>query len=918
MLPNRRLASLAAAFALAASSAHAALTVTFSGGTLTVTITQGDDVVLTSAAGEVLVNGATPSIGTVLANQVTELRVVTGDFTQTDADLRGVTAAAFTALTSVSVTLTSGGDVIEGSEFAETFTHSGGGPGSTVRGNGGDDTFTISFAMLNDGLNLNGGLGTDSLLLVYSSSPDSLGVIRSGTGMRFEYDNGAIVSSVGDFEEVAVAMGSGDDTVVVGDLTGVSGVQEFRIQTSGGNDTTDISACPDAAIGSFLIEDNGTAQTDTNQIFLSPGDDTFDGRQNADDVVTGGGSDVISLGTGAPNRLDILPTNDDAVTVNGAPANPSDTVAILPITGPSEFFLSSPGTPQARVTIDGPVTFSATLTGVDALQFSAGANGDSFLLNQVDPGSLLSSVTILGNSGANETLIVNGSSTAADTVALGYEGFGDEPRITFAGGAPASITASNIDRLELDGLGGADSITLDQTGAITTPETLVVRGGDGNDTIDMTDAPTNFAVTLRGGNDDDTITGGSGGDTIDGEAGDDTLNGRGGIDTVNGGGNNDTIFWAFGNGDETLQGGLGTDTAEIVTGEEADTVGLFPTSARGSFPALQITNVRGSGIVELAGIENLDVDTGLQNDAVTFNAIAAFTFNDVTLRGGAGDDTLDPRNTAENGISRLVVNGDEGNDTLFGTNDTDTINGGANDDAINGFGGNDSLNGNAGNDTFTFNAGAGDDSVTGGAGTDEAIFAGTSSMDDFDVYREGPAEEVLLVFASGGARGAVGQVATARELEVATFNGVQGADSLQVFPVDVASGLSTITFNAGTGTDLLDIQGDEALDNWTVDTDSAFVFGHMTVSYGAQLELATFQTKEGNETVNASSSPDTAYTFDGGSGSSDTFAFDTDGLGVTITGSAPRIYSQPGRQDVTVLAFENFPAGNAGDVWSLF
>ncbi len=92
---------------------------------------------------------------------------------------------------------------------------------------------------------------------------------------------------------------------------------------------------------------------------------------------------------------------------------------------------------------------------------------------------------------------------------------------------------------------------------------------------------------------------------------------------------------------------------------------------------------------------------------------------DNTLYGGAGNDTLnggDGNDVLYGGSGNDTLNGDAGNDTLLGGDGNDILNGGAGDDVLLGAEGNDTLDGGANDDVLY--GGAGDDSLTGGAGDD--------------------------------------------------------------------------------------------------------------------------------------------------------------------------------------------------------
>lgn len=193
----------------------------------------------------------------------------------------------------------------------------------------------------------------------------------------------------------------------------------------------------------------------------------------------------------------------------------------------------------------------------------------------------------------------------------------------------------------------------------------VVSGGNGTDTVVLTDAaahnidlaaPGNFPATtlvlssienLTGNDGADDLRGNNVGNILLGAGGSDSLYGRLGDDTLGGG--------AL---DDLLRGDAGAD---LLNGDD--------------------------GNDSLLG--------GADNDLL-FGGIG-----DDRGRGGSGDDT---------------VNGDAGNDRLFGGDGADTITGGDGDDGISGDAGDDQLFGGAGNDTLRGDDGS--DELYGGGGND--------------------------------------------------------------------------------------------------------------------------------------------------------------------------------------------------------
>ncbi len=104
-----------------------------------------------------------------------------------------------------------------------------------------------------------------------------------------------------------------------------------------------------------------------------------------------------------------------------------------------------------------------------------------------------------------------------------------------------------------------------------------------------------------------------------------------------------------------------------------------------------------------------------------------------TLTGNAIDNHIDGSAFTLGGV---IFNGEDGNDTLTGSNQNDTLNGGNGDDWLYGLGGTDTLNGNAGNDMIY--GGTGNDRLNGGAGNDTLI-----GEEDDDVLNGNAGTDVL-------------------------------------------------------------------------------------------------------------------------------------------------------------------------------
>ncbi|MEP5567020.1 MAG: LEPR-XLL domain-containing protein, partial [Halioglobus sp.] len=189
------------------------------------------------------------------------------------------------------------------------------------------------------------------------------------------------------------------------------------------------------------------------------------------------------------------------------------------------------------------------------------------------------------------------------------------------------------------------------------------RNGGGNDTIEGDDGDDIVYAgrgddTVRGGDDDDTLYGETGADTIYGELDDDIIFGADGADKLYGDSGNDSIYGGDGGdliegngGDDSLLGGFGSD---LIFGDEGN------------------DRIRGGGDPDL-----IYGDTG---------AGYLDSEGDPRIRGGSSASTSE-----SNGSNRDYLDGEYGDDELYGELDGDQL--------VSSFG-NDILDGGVGGDFY--------------------------------------------------------------------------------------------------------------------------------------------------------------------------------------------------------------------------
>lgn len=286
--------------------------------------------------------------------------------------------------------------------------------------------------------------------------------------------------------------------------------------------------------------------------------------------------------------------------------------------------------------------------------------------------------------------------------------------------------------------------------APTTVRSLVIRGADGNDSINLTGLSRNTypnltSIILSGGAGNDTIIGSNFNDVISGGAGDDSLSGGGGTDRLV-----EEIAAPSDPAVVSMVKLARTDlkTKYTMTGLGSDTIAdIEEMSLAGSEgkDKIDVKKFRGSVTLSgnggndtlIGGAGNDSLDGGEGNDKLTGNGgtnqLDGGNGTDYVLEAGATNFVLTPATltglghetlnsieraslTTANTSSRIDASAFLGNTILIGGSGNDTLLGGAGKDSITGGDGNDTLNGGNGNDTL--DGGAGDDALVGQNGHD--------------------------------------------------------------------------------------------------------------------------------------------------------------------------------------------------------
>jgi len=147
---------------------------------------------------------------------------------------------------------------------------------------------------------------------------------------------------------------------------------------------------------------------------------------------------------------------------------------------------------------------------------------------------------------------------------------------------------------------------------------------------------------------------------------------------------------------DVIDGGADTDTLNLTTGNDAFFIDDVYSDTHSSL-ASSLTSTT-QGIDSIARIANLEV-----------------------INAGEGNDIVDLTSSNFIMANAVVINGEAGNDVLWGSNGNDTIDGGEGDDSLFGGTGSDTLTGGIGSDIFQFTATAGSDVISDFSLTDDTI-----------------------------------------------------------------------------------------------------------------------------------------------------------------------------------------------------
>jgi Ca2+-binding RTX toxin-like protein len=552
-----------------------------------------------------------------------------------------------------------------------------------VDGGDGDDTITVGGGFDT----VEGGEGLDTLMIDWAADTNNFSMTASGAQTIISDFANTQVAYMG-VERFDITLGSGNDTVVLGDgadvarggagnddldtrrggavVDGGAGVDRWRADFSDTatalnlniNDPTSAAAAGVSVAGIEMVTLVGGSGADV--IITTVGspdlryDDSINGGGGDDRITVGGGFDTVDGGTGLDTLVVDWSADSNAVrmTTSGALTVISDFANTQVAYQNVEQFDVSLGSGNDTVVLGNGADVVRGGDGADDLDTRRGAavvdggSGDdrwradfTGLLTPISLNiNLAVSTPTAGSSIANIEMVSVVGTIGADTIVTGVgspdlryddsvNGGGGDDVITVGGGFDTVDGGAGADTLVINYLADASSFRMTASGAH-----VII-----SDFVNTQVAYQNierFDVTLGSGN--DTVVLGDGADTVRGGLGADDLDTRKGAAVVDGG------------------GGVDRWRADFST----STVGLTLNLNDASTAPAPGSSVTGVEMVTLVGSALADVivtTVGSPNERY-----------DDSVVGGAGDDVV----TVGGGFD--VVDGDAGVDTLVvdWTNDT--------------------------------------------------------------------------------------------------------------------------------------------------------------------------------------------------------------------------------------------------------
>lgn len=494
-----------------------------------------------------------------------------------------------------------------------------------------------------------------------------------GAGANTILGNGGNDTLVGGDGADTVDGGAGDDVLIVASsahfdagesLIGGQGTDTLRFTSTTANQALAfVAGAPPSGIEIFAIADASGATTGTTALSLNVavsasavtlignnGNNSLTATAGADTIFANAGNDTVFAGLGA-DSVDLGIGNDVLVIAAAAEhaagealdgGAGSDTIRFASTTAGETLALLAATTGFEAVAI---ANAAGTTTGTTALNLDASLVGNGLALTGNNGANTITGTaladTIVANAGNDVIVIADATHYAAGETLNGGSG---TDTVRFASTTDGQTLAfaggaatSGIEAIAIATAAGvATGTTALNVDASALTGTLSITGNDGANML----VGTSGATTILGNGGNDTITGGDGADRLDGGAGDDVFL---------------LATSAHYDAGETVAGGDGLDTLRFTSTTAGQTLTLLATTT------------------ELERVAIGD-DQGGTAGTTTLNVNAASVATGLEILGNDGVNTMIGTNADD------LVQGNGGNDTITGRGGADTLAGGAGSD----------------------------------------------------------------------------------------------------------------------------------------------------------------------------------------------------------------------------------------------
>jgi Ca2+-binding RTX toxin-like protein len=544
-------------------------------------------------------------------------------------------------------------------------------------GLGGNDSITLDES--NGALpaaNLFGGAGNDTLtggsgndLLFGQSGNDTL-LGKGGFDQLFGGEDNDTLTG-GDADDQVFGE-SGDDRMIwnPGDDTDLN-------EGGANSDTTEVNGGSGAE--TFTVTANGTrvrfdrlapapfsidvGTTENLVVNMNGGDDHFSATGDLASLIKitvdgGAGNDTILGSNGADN----LSGGDGNDFIDGQQGND-----VASLGAGDDTFQWDPGDGSDGVEGgDGTDTMLFNGSGGDE-QFEVSANGERVRFTR-NLGNIVMDL--------NEVERINLNALGgADSIVIGDLSGTDLPvvgvLVDLAGALGSGVGDGAVDQVTVNGTGNSDAIHIfgagDAVGVFgaSTPvgilhteatDQLTVNGGAGDDVINASTLPAGtIGLTLDGGTGNDGIIGSEGADTVFGRDGNDTVMGKQANDTAFLGAGDDTFVWNPGDGSDTIEGQDGFDQLSFIGSGDNEDITISANGGRATF-FRNVANVT----MDLDDVERINFHALGGEDSIVIGDLSG---TDLPV-GGVLVDLAGALGSGDGAVDQVTLNGTGNSDAI--------------------------------------------------------------------------------------------------------------------------------------------------------------------------------------------------------------------------------------------------------------